>query len=206
VKDIIPAKTDPRAGGINPMYANTCWGLLCLAATFGLAVLGLPPNYDWLAPWLVATAGVCGLGSAICFAWPLRHKANRDKVVALFEHPREILKLIEPTHILALGLAVAVAGFVWQIGRASVSAAASPTPAGMRSAGDASFSLEQLVRDFLAKTGKSGDFSPSPAPGNFYLSSDENGQFIQYWGAALGPWPTTSDTGFTAVHLKLLPG
>jgi len=53
------------------MHANTCWGLLSLAVGFGLAILGLPPNYAWLQPYLVYAAGLCGVASIICFIWPL---------------------------------------------------------------------------------------------------------------------------------------
>jgi hypothetical protein len=96
------------------MYANTCWGLLGLAVAFGLAVLGLPTQYEWLSPWFLGTAVACGVGSIICFGWPLRQKDNRVKVAALISHPIRVLPLIEPIHIITLGLAIALGGVVWQ--------------------------------------------------------------------------------------------
>jgi hypothetical protein len=96
------------------MYANTCWGLLTLAVGLGLAVPGLPTQYEWLAPWLFGTAVACGVGSIICFGWPLRHQRNRAKVAALIVHPPRAIRLVEPSHIIILGLIIATAGVIWQ--------------------------------------------------------------------------------------------
>jgi hypothetical protein len=110
------------------MYANTCWGLLGLAVTFGLAVLGLPSQYEWLSPWFLGAAVVCGVGSVICFGWPLRQKENRIKVAALVTHPVRVIRLIEPSHIILLGLVIAFAGVIWQWKAAPVArAGANPT-------------------------------------------------------------------------------
>src|SRR5260370_32500009 len=57
------------------MYANTCWGLLGLAVTFGLAVLCLPQDYLWLQPYFIWTAVACGIASVICFLWPLLRRS-----------------------------------------------------------------------------------------------------------------------------------
>jgi hypothetical protein len=58
------------------MYANTCWGFLTLAVTFGLAVLGLPPDQVWLRPYFIGTAGACAvIGiSMLPFSWPLARR------------------------------------------------------------------------------------------------------------------------------------
>jgi hypothetical protein len=101
------------------MYANTCWGLLGLAVTFGLAVLGLPTQYEWLSPWFLGAAVACGVGSVICFGWPLRHRDNRAKVAAVVTHPVRAIKLIEPLHIIILGLAIALSGVIWQSRRSA---------------------------------------------------------------------------------------
>jgi hypothetical protein len=53
------------------MYANTCWGFLCLAVTFGLGALGLPADYAWLQPYLLYAAPACGLVSVVLFCSPL---------------------------------------------------------------------------------------------------------------------------------------
>jgi hypothetical protein len=108
------------------MYANTCWGLLCLAVTFGLAVLGLPIQYEWLSPWLLGAAVACGIGSLICFSWPLRQKANRDRLLELLMHPYRAAKLIEPSHIMILGLVIALGGVIWQSRKASLASGVVP--------------------------------------------------------------------------------
>src|SRR5438477_10276828 len=61
------------------MYANTCWGLLGLAVTFGLAVLGLPQDYLWLQPYFIWIAVACGVASVLCFMWPLLRRAMHLK-------------------------------------------------------------------------------------------------------------------------------
>src|SRR5690349_10746259 len=53
------------------MYANTCWGLLGLAVTFGLAVIGLPSAYEWAQPYFWYGSIGCLVSSIGCFAWPL---------------------------------------------------------------------------------------------------------------------------------------
>jgi hypothetical protein len=118
------------------MYANTCWGLLGFTVTFSLAVLGLPARYEWLAPWFIGAAVASGVGSLICFAWPLRERANRAKVAALIVHPIRALRLIEPSHIIILGLLIALVGVVWQMRRSppieaatAASASSLPSPA-----------------------------------------------------------------------------
>lgn len=54
------------------MWANTCWGFLSLAVTFGLARLSMiwtTGNEHW-GPILVGAAAVCAVLSALCFLWP----------------------------------------------------------------------------------------------------------------------------------------
>jgi hypothetical protein len=105
------------------MYANTCWGLLSLAVCFGLSVLGLPSQYEWLSLWLLGVAAACGVGSIFCFGWPLRQKDNRARVVTLITHPIRALRLIEPSHIVILGLVIALGGVIWQMQRAPMATA-----------------------------------------------------------------------------------
>lgn len=64
------------------MWANTCWGLLGLAATLTLSVLGLSRDYLWLQPLLLSGAAVLFVASIFCFCWPLRSSANRKRLVA----------------------------------------------------------------------------------------------------------------------------
>src|SRR6266702_6221464 len=92
------------------MYANTCWGLLGLAVTIGLAVLGLPSQYEWLQPCFLGTAIACGIASVVCFGWPMREKANRAKLKELCTNPYRAVKLMEPSHVTILGLVIALCG------------------------------------------------------------------------------------------------
>lgn len=108
------------------MYANTCWGLLGLAVAFGLAVLSLPSQYEWLQPWFLGTAVACAVGSIVCFGWPLREKANRVRLIELCIHPYRVLKLIEPSHVIILGLVIALSGVIWQMKFAKPAIAETP--------------------------------------------------------------------------------
>jgi hypothetical protein len=81
------------------MYANTCWGLLGLAVTFGLATLGLPSRFEWLSPWLLAAAVSCCVASLACFLWPLVRRAllsRETKQTDTFPTPTSAASLILP--------------------------------------------------------------------------------------------------------------
>jgi hypothetical protein len=110
------------------MYANTCWGLLSFAVAFGLAVIGLPAHYEWLQPWFFAVAVLCGASSIFCFGWPLRKQENRVKLIQLCKHPYRAATLIEPSHVIVLGLAIAFAGVIWQMRSTKTSAHDSVQP------------------------------------------------------------------------------
>ena len=87
------------------MYANTCWGFLGLAVTFGLAVLGLPADYGWLQPWLFGAAVISGVTSVICFLWPLIYRAARTlrKQISGPQHLLTSPSLILPDEAFGLG-------------------------------------------------------------------------------------------------------
>ena len=53
------------------MWANTCWGLLGIAITLGIAMIGLPLEYVWLQPWFLRGAILSLAASILCFSWPL---------------------------------------------------------------------------------------------------------------------------------------
>jgi hypothetical protein len=96
------------------MWANTCWGLLGLAVTFGLAVIGLPAQYEWLAPYFRMAAFGFAVSSALCFAWPLRDPFMRKQAWVVCQHPARWVKTkLEPSHVIILGLVIAVAGVIW---------------------------------------------------------------------------------------------
>ena len=52
------------------MWANTCWGLFGTAVALALAMLGLPPQYAWLQPWLLCGAVLSAAASVLCFSLP----------------------------------------------------------------------------------------------------------------------------------------
>lgn len=60
------------------MYANTCWGFLSLAVTFGLARLGMlwTTGYEFVGTMLIWAAAFCAAMSLLCFLWPIlrRHE------------------------------------------------------------------------------------------------------------------------------------
>lgn len=102
------------------MWANSFWGFLGFAVTFGVAVLLLGPDQMWLRPWFAGACFVCGIGSALVLFWPLRHANNRIKVAAASKHPfKWIANTVEPLHIIILGLAIALSGVIWQWRRAT---------------------------------------------------------------------------------------
>ena len=51
------------------MHANTCWGFLGLAVTFGLTALELPAEYASLQPYFIKGAILCVAVSVILFSW-----------------------------------------------------------------------------------------------------------------------------------------
>lgn len=62
------------------MWASTCWGLLGLAATAALSVLGLSREWIWLQPVLLSSATILFVASIACFCWPLRLRSNRKEL------------------------------------------------------------------------------------------------------------------------------
>lgn len=95
------------------MRENASWSLLSLSVGFVLAMLGLPDRYEWVQPYLLAGAAACLVLSALCFAWPLRNKDARAKCVEVCNHPFRLAKLVEPVHIIILGLLIALSGAIW---------------------------------------------------------------------------------------------
>jgi hypothetical protein len=95
------------------MRDSASWSLLSLAVGFMLAVLGLPDRWEWLQPYLLVAAAACLAASAICFAWPLRNKETRVRCAEFCKHPLRLAKLIEPVHVIILGLLIALSGAIW---------------------------------------------------------------------------------------------
>jgi hypothetical protein len=95
------------------MWASSVWGLIGLSLSCGLTMLGLSPDSPW-QPRLILGAALFCVGSLVVLFWPLRDKTNRAKFATFMIHPKEALRLIEPIHVIVLGLAIALGGAVWQ--------------------------------------------------------------------------------------------
>jgi hypothetical protein len=138
------------------MYANTSWGLLSLAVTFGLAMLGLPAPYEFLAPWFMGAAIIFGIASVVCFAWPLHKKENRVKCASLCQHPLRAIRLINPLYIVGIGLVIALVGVALAIARGPAGNPAADKSAGALSiplpanALDRKLSTEEILQIALA--------------------------------------------------------
>jgi hypothetical protein len=76
-------------------------------------MLGLSPDSQY-QPLLLTGAIIFLTGSIGVLCWPLQEAANRAKVVILVSHPMRMLQLIEPMHIIVLGLVIAAVGVGWQ--------------------------------------------------------------------------------------------
>lgn len=97
------------------MWASSVWGLIGVCVTLWLAMISLPPDWSWLQPWLFWGGGACFLGSVVVLIWPLQHARNRIIVRTAIQHPmKSVTELIEPLHIIALGILIVLAGTVWQ--------------------------------------------------------------------------------------------
>jgi hypothetical protein len=97
------------------MWANSVWGFFGLAVTLGLAVIGLSPDWNWLRPYFLGSAAFSLIVSLVILCWPLRSKERRVAVLVKVQHPfRWASELIEPHHIIVLGLLIVLAGVIWQ--------------------------------------------------------------------------------------------
>jgi hypothetical protein len=100
------------------MWANSVWGLCGLAVTLGLAMIALPPDYIWLQPYFAVGAIFSSLGSVGVLCWPLRNPQRRAIVLVKIQHPAKwIAELIEPSHVIIIGLLIALAGTIWSYRR-----------------------------------------------------------------------------------------
>jgi hypothetical protein len=98
------------------MWANSVWGFFGLSVTMGLAVIALPPDLLWLQPYFMVAAILSFVASIAVLCWPLRVANIRSVVRNKLKHPINwVAELIEPTHIIILGLVIAFSGVVWQM-------------------------------------------------------------------------------------------
>jgi hypothetical protein len=96
------------------MWANSVWGLLGFSGSSVYAMLGLPPDSALQLP-LRFSAVIFFLMSLSVLCWPLRHPDQRTIVSAKLQHPTKwMVELLEPSHIIILGLALALGGAIWQ--------------------------------------------------------------------------------------------
>src|SRR5260370_39211849 len=95
------------------MWANSFWGLLGFAVTFGLAMLLLSPEQIWLRPYLSGLAICCGLASLAVLLWPLRHHDNRTKTLEVLKHPAIFIpKLLDARCMIVVGLVITILGVI----------------------------------------------------------------------------------------------
>jgi hypothetical protein len=94
------------------MWANSVWGLFGLSASCIMTMLGLSPDSPWQSSLLLG-AVLFFVGSVGVLCWPLHQSVNRAKVASLVVHPTRAIRLIEPPHIIILGLLIAISGVVW---------------------------------------------------------------------------------------------
>jgi hypothetical protein len=100
------------------MWAGSVWGLFGLSISSFYTMLSLPADSEW-RPALTYAGIVFFLLSAVVLFWPLLHRENRVLVSAKLKHPKKwIAELVEPSHIVILGLLIALAGAIWQWRRA----------------------------------------------------------------------------------------
>jgi hypothetical protein len=96
------------------MWANSVWGLLGFSGSSVYAMIGLAPSSVWQTP-LRFSAVIFFLMSLTVLLWPLRKLDQRAMVWGKLQHPAKwMAELIEPIHIILLGLAVAFGGVIWQ--------------------------------------------------------------------------------------------
>jgi hypothetical protein len=99
------------------MWANSVWGLLGLSASCVLTRIGLGNESAWSKP-LLYSALIFLVGSLLVLCWPLRKGTNRAIVWELCKHPiKGAVRLVEPIHVIILGLLIAAAGVGWQFYR-----------------------------------------------------------------------------------------
>ncbi|MGH6836569.1 MAG: hypothetical protein ACREC9_13765 [Methylocella sp.] len=62
------------------MWANTFWGLLGIAITLAVAMIGLPREHAWLQQWFLLGAGFSLAASVLCFSWHLLRGSRKPKL------------------------------------------------------------------------------------------------------------------------------
>lgn len=188
------------------MWANSVWGLLGLSASCFLTVVGLTPDSSWQRT-LLWLAILFACGSAGVLVWPLHRKSYRDKVAAFIAHPAGVLRLIEPTHVILMGLIVAAFGLVWQWRLNSAAVRLSPEPVASATSGPSS-PLAKAIESFLARRGKTPHWNETINGHQYVGLGSQTGaaddEFITVWDETLGSWPTTHD-GFTEKQLRIFP-
>jgi hypothetical protein len=96
------------------MWANSVWGLLGFSGSSVYAMLGLAPDSAWQIP-LRFLAVIFFLLSLAVLCWPMHRQEQRAIVWGKLQHPAKwMAELIEPSHVIILGLAIALGGVIWQ--------------------------------------------------------------------------------------------
>ncbi|WP_194464256.1 hypothetical protein [Bradyrhizobium sp. CCBAU 53340] len=75
-------------------------------------MISLSPGSEWQKP-LQNGVEIFSLATLIVLCWPLHNKTNRASVREKLRRPIQLVKMLEPSHVVILGLAIALAGAVW---------------------------------------------------------------------------------------------
>lgn len=95
------------------MWANSVWGLLSLAVTFGLALLLLIPEQVLLRPYFQGLTIFCAVMTVVVLIWPLRRGYNRAKLLEICRHPAKwIPRLLSPNRMITGGLFIIIIGVI----------------------------------------------------------------------------------------------
>jgi hypothetical protein len=94
------------------MWSSSVWGLLGFAASCVLTMISLSPGSDWQIP-LQYGAAAFFVACIIVLCWPLHNKPTRATVREKFRRPVLLVKMLEPSHVIIVGLGIALAGAVW---------------------------------------------------------------------------------------------
>lgn len=183
------------------MQARTFGTWASFFTSVGAGALTQSPDYQFLVLPVALVSGALFLMLSGMFLY-----SNRREIL-------RVAKLIEPSHIIILGLLVALGGVVWQMQSSPHAIAqAAHVTAPFKDSGGATGTGNPLwdqIKEYLRKNGKTkeAELQPdNPAPNKFTMgdASDGRGIFITSWGAKLGMWPTVED-GFTPSQVRIFP-
>lgn len=95
------------------MWAGAVWAMFSFSVGAVYQMLSLAPDSVWILPLRFAAAIFFLLGWII-LCWPLHKSEQRTIVLGKLQHPAKwMAELIEPSHVIILGLLIALSGAIW---------------------------------------------------------------------------------------------